>query len=227
MGRNREATPHDVGARIKSGRLSRGLNQIELAEQAGVHRTVIARAEAGGVCRPSSLKKIAKALGVTLTWLNRPFLGKEPYRADHLCNTLWVATNPSFIRRKGLVTPEALMDPNERHRLGANKLANAFVRVLNNDLPGGRLHALIVESYRREQDPISFPGQMFLYVIKGRIRLWVDNEQIDLCEGDTVSYWADKPNLYEAIGTPDELPATVLEVFLDLSDQEVALRDQF
>ncbi|RYG44550.1 XRE family transcriptional regulator, partial [bacterium] len=69
-----------IGARIHSGRLSRGISQIELAREAGVHRTVVARAEAGGECRDASLKKIARALGVTLTWLNRPFLGDEPYR---------------------------------------------------------------------------------------------------------------------------------------------------
>ncbi|RYG45720.1 cupin domain-containing protein, partial [bacterium] len=146
------------------------------------------------------------------------------YRIDRQSEALWVATNPSFVRKKGLVTPESLRLATERHRLGSLGLANAFVRVLNNDLPGGRLHALIVESYRKEQDPIAFPGQMFLMVLSGRVRLQVGSHEMEMEAGDTVSYWADEPNLYEAIG---ELPATVLELFLDLSDAEIARREAF
>ncbi|RYG18321.1 XRE family transcriptional regulator [bacterium] len=214
--------PH-IAARVRSGRLARGISQLQLAEQAGVHRTVVARAETDGNCRPSSLRKIALALGVTLTWIRRPFLSPKPWRLDKADDTLWVASNPSFVRRRGLTSREALQNAAERDRLGSLGLANAFVRVLNNDLPGGRLHALIVESYRREQDPIAFPGQMLLYVIRGHIRLTVGEDVLDMDPGDTVSFWADQPNLYE----PVDGPATVLEIFIDLSDEEIATRDLF
>lgn len=223
----REATLQDIGARVRSNRLTRGLNQAQLAGQAGVHRTVIARVEGGEDVRPSSLKKIARALGVTLTWLNRPFLDPAPYRLDRAEETLWVATNPSFVRRRGLVTQERLLEEEERIRLGSLGLANAFVRVLNNDLPGGRVHALIVETYRKEQDPISFPGQLFLMVLKGRIRLQIERDVMEMGMGDTISYWADKPNLYEAIPSPESAYAKVLEVFIDLSDEEIRFRETF
>lgn len=226
MGWDRRATAADVAARVRSGRLGRGLNQQALASEAGVHRTVVARVEAGGESRPSSLRKIAGALGVTLTWLRRPFLAREPYRVDRAGETLWVATNPSFVRRRGLVTPESLLNEAERLRLGSLGLANAFVRVLNTDLPGGRLHALVVESYRREQQSVSFPGQMFLYVLKGRIRLGVEEDAMELGPGDCVSYWGDKANLYEPV-EGSELPAVILEIFIDLSDEEIAVRDLF
>ncbi len=212
-----------IAARIRSLRVSRGLGQSELAESAGVHRTVVARAEAEGRCRPTSLKQIANALGVTLTWLRRPFLGEKPWRVDRADATLWVASNPSLVRKKGLTTPEALQRPEERARLGSLGLANAFVRVLTTELPGGRLHALEVESYRREQDPIAYPGEMFLYVLSGRIRLSVGHETMELAEGDAVSYWADQPNLYE----PVDGMARVLELFINLSDKEIAVREQF
>ncbi len=212
-----------VAARILSGRLARGLGQSELAEQAGVHRTVVARTEAAGRVRDSSLKRIAAALGVTLTWLRRPFLNSAPYRTDRSREAQWVATGPSFVRKKGLTSVEALRDPEERARLGSLGLANAFVRVLNNDLPGGRLHALVVETYRKEQEPVTFPGQMFLLVLRGTIRLTLDDDSQILIEGDTVSYWGDVPNLYE----PIDGPATVLEVFVDLSDGEIAVRERF
>lgn len=214
----------DVGARILSCRSVRGLNQLELAAQAGVHRTAISRAEAGQPCRSGTLKLIANALGFTLTWLRRPFLGPHPYRIDRLEDTLWVASNPSFIRRKGIQARKSLRDPDERARLGSLGLANAFVRVLNNDLPGGRIHALVVESYRKELEPVSFPGQMFLYVLKGRIRLTIENHSLEMGPGDSVSYWNDKPNLYESV---DDQPATILEVFVDMSDNDLALRERF
>src|SRR5688500_1464820 len=108
-------THQDVAARIKSARIARGINQLELARQAGLHRTAIARAEAGELCRPTTLRKIALALGTTLTCLRRPFLGGESYRLDRLEDTLWVASNPSFIRRKGIPTRNPLDDPDERH----------------------------------------------------------------------------------------------------------------
>ena len=212
-----------LAARVRSGRLARGLSQADLAREAAVHRTVIARVEDAGLVRPSSLRRIAAALGVTPTWLRRPFLGPKPYRLDKALNTLWVASNPSFVRRKGLTTPESLQNDEERKRLGKLGLANAFVRVLNNDLPGGRLHGLVIESYRKEQDPIAFPGQMFLYVLQGRIKLSLAEEVMELAEGDTISYWGDVPNLY----VPLDGPATVLEIFIDLSDAEIAVRERF
>jgi hypothetical protein len=189
-----------------------------------VHRTAVARAESGEPCRPSTLRKMIQALGLTLTWLRQPFVGSAPYRLDRVENTVWVPTNPSFIRRKGIIPRTSLNNPDERARLGRLGLANAFVRVLNNDLPGGRIHALVVESYRKELEPVAYPGQMFLYVLCGHIRLTVGDHSMEMGPGDTVSYWNDEPNLYETV---DGQPATILEVFVSLSDEEIALRDKF
>lgn len=219
-----EFTNLDVAGRIRSRRLVRGLNQLELAEQAGVHRTAVARAESANSCRLSTLRKIGFALGTTLTWLRRPLFAMQTYRLDRVGETLWVATNPSFIRRKGIQARKSLRDADERGRLGTLGLANAFVRVLNVDLPGGRLNALVVESYRKELDPVSYPGQMFLYVLKGRIKLTVGSQEVEMGPDDAVSYWNDEPNLYEALNGE---PATVLEVFIALSDKEIDIRDHF
>jgi quercetin dioxygenase-like cupin family protein len=68
---------------------------------------------------------------------------------------------------------------------------------------------------------------MFLYVIKGKIRLMLGADVIELNEGDTISYWADIPNVYEAIGDGTFPPATVLEMFVDLSDAELKAREAF
>ena len=52
-------------------RLDRGLSQKELAKRSGVARTTIMRAEAGHQIYPSTLRKLAEALGVTPATLRR------------------------------------------------------------------------------------------------------------------------------------------------------------
>jgi transcriptional regulator with XRE-family HTH domain len=55
---------------IRGLRLRRGLSQVDLAARAGVNRTVIINAENGRrQIRPSTVRKIARALGVTPTEL--------------------------------------------------------------------------------------------------------------------------------------------------------------
>jgi len=51
---------------------TRALTQEELAERAGVSRTTIMRAERGLGIRQSSVRKLARALGVTPATLQRP-----------------------------------------------------------------------------------------------------------------------------------------------------------
>ena len=55
-----------VGRKIKALRESEGLTQTELAEKSGVHRTTINRAEAGKGLGEKNLRKLLKALGVSL-----------------------------------------------------------------------------------------------------------------------------------------------------------------
>jgi transcriptional regulator with XRE-family HTH domain len=55
---------------IRGLRLRRGLSQVDLAARAGVNRSVIINAENGRrQIRPSTVRKIARALGVTPTEL--------------------------------------------------------------------------------------------------------------------------------------------------------------
>jgi quercetin dioxygenase-like cupin family protein len=65
---------------------------------------------------------------------------------------------------------------------------------------------------------------MFLYVLKGKIKLTVGSQEVEMGPDDAASYWNDEPNLYEAL---DGEPATILEVFVALSDHEIALREKF
>ena len=58
--------------RLRTLRNWLALSQDDLAEKAGVGRTTIARGERGLPIRPSSVRKLATALGVTPRELQRP-----------------------------------------------------------------------------------------------------------------------------------------------------------
>ena len=66
-----------IGDRVRKAREYAGLQQIELAERAGMSRGGVARIEAmnGGLPRRSTLIAIAFATGVDLDWLET---GKTP-----------------------------------------------------------------------------------------------------------------------------------------------------
>ncbi len=56
--------------RLRDTRERNILTQMELAEISGVHHTTLSRLEAGTVtARPSTIRKLAKALGVTPQYL--------------------------------------------------------------------------------------------------------------------------------------------------------------
>jgi len=61
---------HDpVGQRVRALRLKHALSQLDLAAKAGVSRQALARLELGDAVRPSTVRKIAAALGVRPTRL--------------------------------------------------------------------------------------------------------------------------------------------------------------
>jgi transcriptional regulator with XRE-family HTH domain len=57
---------------LRRVRDARALTQEELADRAGVSRTTVRRAEQGTEIRQSSVRKLARALGVTPARLQRP-----------------------------------------------------------------------------------------------------------------------------------------------------------
>jgi transcriptional regulator with XRE-family HTH domain len=57
---------------VRRLRLMRALSQEELAARAGVSRNTVVRAEQGEDIRPSSVRKLARALGVSPATLQKP-----------------------------------------------------------------------------------------------------------------------------------------------------------
>lgn len=68
-----------VGQRIRSARLKKGWNQLELAAQAHVSRTTLYQLERGRIASPhvTTLHRLAKALAIPVSWLNADELPQE------------------------------------------------------------------------------------------------------------------------------------------------------
>ena len=65
-----------LGDRLRYGRRRLGLSQEALAQASGVGVATVRRAELGAVApRPSTLLRLAAALGVRVPWLS---VGEEP-----------------------------------------------------------------------------------------------------------------------------------------------------
>lgn len=70
--RDRSPPELAVGQRIRSARLKKGWNQLELAAQAHVSRTTLYQLERGTIASPhvATLHRLAKALDIPVSWLN-------------------------------------------------------------------------------------------------------------------------------------------------------------
>jgi transcriptional regulator with XRE-family HTH domain len=60
-----------LGQRLSTARVALGLTQLQLAVRAGVHARTVAGLERGATQRPhqDTVRRLARALGVSLTWL--------------------------------------------------------------------------------------------------------------------------------------------------------------
>jgi len=66
----------DIGKRIRATRQRRVMSQDDLSKETGMPKASISRLERGATKpRPSSIRKVAAALGVTPEWLA---FGNEP-----------------------------------------------------------------------------------------------------------------------------------------------------
>jgi transcriptional regulator with XRE-family HTH domain len=87
----RFASELTIGQRIRSARLRKGWNQLDLAAKAGVSRTTLYQLERGAIPSPraATLHRLASALEIPDSWLNSAELPDEfqPPRVSSLSET--------------------------------------------------------------------------------------------------------------------------------------------
>lgn len=163
-----------MGARLRRLRSERGWRLEDLAERTGLSRAYLSRLE-GGERQPSlgSLFGLARAYGVPFSSLFEP-------EAEAV--VVVRASEGEARRGNGLLY---------------SRLSNggwAFnLQPLRVVVPAGREGGAL---YRHE-------GEQWLYVLSGRLRLGIGEEEVVLGEGDAAHFDADRPHRFEALDGRD------------------------
>lgn len=210
-------TPQEWSRRIQDIRLIQRMTQTELAQRAGVAVTTVYRAEQGLPVRQSSLQKIAAAVDVKFDQFLRsgPLLHREDlsyvhHRAEE---AVWYA--PVDHRR---ILPEdndrLVQSPAERKRLGILGLTPIFVCYPNLLMPEGP-GATLIELYGRYNRPFNptIYRECLVYGQRGRARLQVLDDVVELAEGDIAGFVSKNLRWIEpAEPSPSDDPPLVLWV---------------
>ena len=151
--------------------------------------------------RGLSLEAVAGAAGMAPSTLSRLETGKRRLAVDHLA-PLAQALGTSI---DGLVGPEERADPRVR---GRARTVNGM-RVLPLSRSGGsgpRAYHLTLP-VRGEPDLRSHDGHEWLYVLSGRVRLVVGDEDLVLRPGEAAEFSTWTPHWMTAVGGPAEVLA--------------------
>lgn len=193
-----------IGDRIRRLRTGMGLSIREVAARGALSKTSIVRLEQGHSCRPATLVRVCEVLGVHLERLEEGPTTEAGavHRAgdDRWFDMMDVAAGPLRARGAGA-------SPTRR---GAQGVAVA-VDLLRSRLANGRVLPTILEVHR-ESPARSHPGEEFVYVLTGRLRLRVGAQVYDLKAGESICFWSGEPHQYAPIGRG---PARVLSVRVD------------
>jgi transcriptional regulator with XRE-family HTH domain len=149
--------------------------------------------------RGLSLDAVAHAAGMAPSTLSRLETGKRRLAVDHLA-PLAGALGTSVDE---LLAPEPQKDPRVR---GRARSVNG-TRVLPLSRSGGRgpraYHLTIPE--RGEPEPRSHEGHDWLYVLSGRLRLVLGDEDLELSPGEAAEFDTWTPHWMSGVGGPAEV----------------------
>jgi transcriptional regulator with XRE-family HTH domain len=165
-----------LGARLRKLRGERGWRLEDLAERTGLSRAYLSRLE-GGERQPSlgTLFGVARAYDVPFSSL----FGPEP-EAEDLVVVRAAAGTPQ--RGNGLLYSR-LSDGGWAFNLQPLRV--------------------VVPAEREGEAPYRHEGEQWLYVLSGRLRLGIGDEEVVLGEGDAAHFDADKPHRFEALDGRD------------------------
>jgi transcriptional regulator with XRE-family HTH domain len=182
-GADREAR---IGAKVKHGRMVRGITLRQLAEEAGCSESLLSKIE-NNKAMPSfgTLHRIAAALGTNVSVLFSA--GSEGAQVVSRAGERPVIVTDQLRTGKG-VQLERLIPYAREYLLQSN---------IHLIAPGGRT------------DAISHAGEEIGYVLEGEIELTIDGNRYCAKTGDSFHFRSELPHAYRNVGTK---PARVLWV---------------
>jgi transcriptional regulator with XRE-family HTH domain len=149
--------------------------------------------------RGLSLETAAQAAGMAPSTLSRLETGKRRLAVDHLA-PLARALGTSV---DALLAPEPHADPRVRRR--ARKVDGMRVVPLNREGGSGPRAYHLTLPERGAPDPRSHEGHEWLYVLTGRVRLVLGDDDLVLSPGEAAEFSTWTPHWMSGVGGPAEV----------------------
>jgi transcriptional regulator with XRE-family HTH domain len=149
--------------------------------------------------RGLSLEVAAQAAGMAASTLSRLETGKRRLAIDHLA-PLARALGTSV---DALLAPEPRSDPRVRRR--ARTVGGMRVLPLNREGGSGPHAYHLTLPERGEPDPRSHEGHEWLYVLSGKLRLVLGDEDLVLSPGEAAEFSTWTPHWMSGVGGPAEV----------------------
>jgi len=147
-----------------------------------------------------TLKQVAEAASLDVSTLSRLETGKRRLALDHI---------PALAAALGVSTDELLGSaprPDPRVRGRPRRLEGMTMWPLTNRGPGGGVHAYRIEvSARRRRPPTQLrvhDGHDWLYVLEGRLRLLLGDDDFIVEPGEAVEFTTTTPHWFGAVDGP-------------------------
>ncbi|BAI80160.1 transcriptional regulator [Deferribacter desulfuricans SSM1] len=166
----------NIGERIRKLRNDRGMTLQDVANLTGFSKALISQIENNVVMPPiTTLAKIANVLNVKMTY----FFEEEINYKDY------------YVVKKG--------DRQFVFREGAKHgyLYEELAHIKNNDL--FETFVVTIKPGDTHKKLFSHEGYEFMYILEGRIKLYLNNDIIELGEGDSIAFSSKIPHYAESI----------------------------
>lgn len=209
-----QATPEEIGERVRRLREVRGISRDELARRSGLSKTTILRFERGLPTRRNTLNEIAVALRYPSIYL---MLSEEdyerPYHVHRRGADVWHALGP--LKKRSSDHPADASDPDERNRLGSLGYYDSFFQPITCLLRDANFGAGICEIYANSSDRAVHPGLEFAYMLNGSAIVTIGADEVLVNEGEAIIFWADEPHDYRPaapVGRHEQPPRCLMVV---------------
>ncbi|MEM0962342.1 MAG: XRE family transcriptional regulator [Bacteroidota bacterium] len=191
-----DVDPVTLGSRIRRVRTSQQLSIRELADRAGVNKNSVVRLEQGRGTTAPTVLRICTGLGVHVERLVEADDGVVIARAHRSGDDRWY--DMTHFGAGPLLGADRPLSEGERQQAVADG-ADVPLNLLQSRLPDGRVLPTVLELYGPSETR-SHPGEEFVYVLRGRVRVDVGPESYDLGEGESLTFHSAEPHAYAPAG---------------------------